>query len=165
MANENRMVKPFPPAGYSPWGYSKRCGLYGGLSKWCLGGKSSCIKRGGKRPKLCGGGGGWLKGGGCWWGGKGPRKCGGLCWKMHIQFVIYSSASYNSVFYFYWKYWKETLVQHMPACVEEMRAPAGPKEADQAGSPRGAAGQMTQAHPRMGAPDLIHLDHSSGFLL
>lgn len=53
----------------------------------------------------------------------------------------------------------------MPACVEEMQAPAGPKEAAQAGSPMEAAGQMSQALPKMGGLAQIHLGHSRGLLL
>lgn len=53
-------------------------------------------------------------------------------------------------------------LSYVPACVEEMPAPAGPREAAQAGSPREAAAQTTRALPRMGGRGRTHLGHSRG---
>lgn len=53
----------------------------------------------------------------------------------------------------------------MPACVGEMQAPAGPKEAAQAGFPMEAAGRMSQALPKTGGLAQIHPGRSRGLLL
>lgn len=111
------------------------------------------MNRGGKRPNPWGGGGGWLKGGGCWCGGKGPLKWGGLCKRQINQ----KKGSLHPPP-------PTTIVidYHMPACVAETGAPFDPKGAAQAGFPTAAAAQRSS---RPGGPGLTRPVHSRDLLL
>jgi len=54
------------------------------------------------------------------------------------------------------------IIDHMPACVEEMGAPSGPMEAGRVGSPMAAAGRTSSKMEGLGQ---IHQDRSRDLLL